>query len=124
VDVNDISTVSFGTRATVYPGTADLQDILEAEMNHHHKGVTEEDLNWDSKTLVDVQPDQDQAKTRPPHGNMLVTGETCCPFHSTVLKEAAVSGFANTRDTLRVLVRSYLEDNVDLAETDFQPSEK
>ena len=32
MNLNDISEVSFGRRSTVYPGTADLESLLETEM--------------------------------------------------------------------------------------------
>lgn len=41
-----------------------------------------------------------------------------------MLNESLVSGFPETRDFLRVLVRRHLEERVDLVETDFQPSKK
>lgn len=62
---------------------ANLQNILEAEVADDTKEITEDDRDWDPKTLIDGQPDHGQPNIRARDGDMLVAGETCRP-HGTV----------------------------------------
>ena len=84
----------------------------------------EDALKRDFETLVSEEPDWGQTKVRAREGHMLVAGEFCEPAHLTKLKKDSVSGYVETRDSLRALVRNHLEEKVELVEADFQPSRR
>ena len=58
VDMNDISTMSFGRRSTAYPGTANLQEILREELKEHQGEYGEILSEGGSKAFVNRTPDQ------------------------------------------------------------------
>ena len=87
---------------------------------------TEKDNSgWHPETLVDGQSQKEQIEPRASKGNKLVAGESCRPGDHTKLKGDTVSGFAETRDSLRALVLSHREEEeVELVELGFQPSRR
>ena len=68
LDINDISKVSFGRRTTVYPGMANLREILEEEIEKHSAKTDEVQ---DSSHEV---PEAEDGPTS--HGKTLVSGKS------------------------------------------------
>jgi hypothetical protein len=52
MESNDIPKVPFGRRATAYPGTAPLRDILQAEIGGDQVQEMQESIDWDAKWMV------------------------------------------------------------------------
>ena len=53
LDMNDISTMSFGRRSTAYPGTPNFQEILTEELKDHKGGYNEIWSEGGPKAFVD-----------------------------------------------------------------------
>jgi hypothetical protein len=84
----------------MYPGTANVEEILQAELT--------------GKYIKRVQETQEE------RGKMLVMGKTPYITNRQCLQDV-VSGTCKLRDHLRALVRTHLDDGVQLQELDFQP---
>ena len=94
--------VPFGKRATIYPGTADIEGILQDEVAGKY-----------------IQRLQVASEKR---GKILVMGRE---IHAAPWGEAelilVVSATGHLRDELRALVRPHLDHGVRLQELEFQP---
>ena len=89
---SDSPKVSFGKRATLYPGTAPLHQILAEEaVGAYLIQYEPADVDWDAKTPVgsnyqpgnpvkDGELELGRAGTRQRNGKMLVTGRKFCPL--------------------------------------------
>lgn len=96
------TTVSFGKRASVYPGKAPIHDIIQEEISKRQmetKPVKE--MDWNTESLVYEK----ELESRRSDGKMIVT----------------VSGTAEVRDELRSAIRDKLADDVKYFELDYQP---
>jgi len=68
--------VSFGKRATIYPGTAPLLDILQAEVSGKYNAQMQEGVNGDTETLVEGELGSAGQETTKRRGQMHTTGKT------------------------------------------------
>ncbi|EDN92181.1 hypothetical protein SS1G_08043 [Sclerotinia sclerotiorum 1980 UF-70] len=91
------TTVSFGKRASVYPGKAPIHDIIQEEISKRQmetKPVKE--MDWNNESLVYEK----ELESRRSDGKMIVT---------------------EVRDELRSAIRDKLADDVKYFELDYQP---
>ena len=77
MESNDIPKVSFGKRATVYPGVTPLKDIIQAEaVGTQAQEMQEQGINRDTKSVLEGELGFGRSKTITRKGKMLVTGKT------------------------------------------------
>ncbi|KAI9715685.1 MAG: hypothetical protein M1812_005837 [Candelaria pacifica] len=86
LESNDIPKVSFGKRATVYPGIAPLKDIIQAEaVGKQAREMQEQGISGDTIPVFEEELEFGRSKTTTRKGKMLVTGKTDCSTSPAVL---------------------------------------
>jgi hypothetical protein len=74
-ETNDIPTVPFGKRATMFSGRAPLKDIFEEEVSWKHVKKLRVDVDWDAKTLAEREIESGRPAPTRRRGKMLVPGK-------------------------------------------------
>ena len=86
---SDIGNKSFGKRANVYPGTAPLGDIVQAEVaGEHIEKKPVDNIDWNTKTLVEGEIESGRQTGR--DGQLLVTGKLPSPVYRSVLMNSSI----------------------------------